>query len=177
MEDPVHQVVQAEAVAVHDHVAVAHRADHAAHVAEASPVDVPNQSRQRVAVARSRSKYLRIYRFFPIQLSWLTHFLIIFLYLSFQTAIAICPNQNQRAAVAAVTHAPAPAPNHTSAVILAIPVTVHCRRAPKTDITPDQVPQKIMAVQEAPQTEMKAWMIKLTLLRPCNSKNKNWNTE
>lgn len=62
-------------------------------------------------------------------------------------------------------HVHVPAPNHTNAVILAIPVTVHCQRAPKIDITQDQVPQKIMEVQEAHQTEMKAWMIKLTLLR------------
>lgn len=85
-------------------------------------------------------------------------------------AIAICPNQNRRAAVAAVIHAPAPAPNHTSAVILAIPVTVHCRKVPKTDIIQDQAPQKIMVDQEAPQTEMKAWMIKLTLLRYVTSR-------
>lgn len=63
MEDPVHQVVQAEAVAVHDHVVVAHQADHAAHVVEASPVDVPNQNRQRVAVAQSQSKHLKLYIF------------------------------------------------------------------------------------------------------------------
>lgn len=74
----------------------------------------------------------------------------------------ICRNQNQRAAAVAVTHTLAPVPSHTSAVILATHAIVHCQKAPKTDITPDQARRKTTEVQVAHQTETKAWMIKLT---------------
>lgn len=79
-------------------------------------------------------------------------------------AIVICQNQNQRAAAVAVIHTLALVPSHTSEVILVIHAIVHCQRAPKTDITPDQAHRKIMAAQVAHQTETKVWMIKLTLL-------------
>lgn len=61
MEDLVHRAAQAIAEAVHVHAVVVHQAAHAAHEAEASPVeDAPNQSHQRVVAARSQSKYLKI---------------------------------------------------------------------------------------------------------------------
>lgn len=79
----------------------------------------------------------------------------------------ICPNQNQRVAAAAVAviHTHVPVPSHTSVAILAIRVTVHCLKDPKTDIIQDQARQKITAAQMDHRTEMKAWMIRLTRLR------------
>lgn len=64
VEDLVHRAAQAVVAAVHDPVVVVHQAAHVAHAVEASPVeDVPNQSRQRVAVARSQSEYYFKYNF------------------------------------------------------------------------------------------------------------------
>lgn len=82
-------------------------------------------------------------------------------------AIAICPNRNRRVAAVAVPviHTHVPVPSHTSAEILATHVIAHYQKVPKTDITQDQARQKIMAAQMDHQTEMKAWMIKLTRQR------------
>lgn len=87
--------------------------------------------------------------------------------MSISIAIATCRNPNRRAAAVAeaVTHAHALVQSRTSAETLVILAIVHCQRDRKTDITHDQAHPKIMAAQMGPQTETKAWMIKLTRQR------------
>lgn len=85
-------------------------------------------------------------------------------------AIVTSPNRNQKAAavVAAAIHAHAPEvyQSHTSAVIHVTQEIVHCPRVvAKTDTTQDPAHRKITAAPVVHQTEMKAWMIRLTMRR------------
>lgn len=77
----------------------------------------------------------------------------------------ICQNQKAEAVVAVAIHAPVPVQSHTNVVIHVTHVIVHYPKDPKTDIIHDPVHPKIMAAPVVLQTEMKAWMIKLTFIR------------